>query len=68
MRQVGLVYYADDTDQKVFRRVLLGPDDDPSELDKPFWLTHGTDPERQAVMKKVPEDSPEATAPFSGVP
>jgi hypothetical protein len=71
--KIGLVYYADDPDKKIFRRVFPTLDD--SELDGPptdgeckpmlfapdvphSWASFGTDPARIAVMVKVPADSP----------
>lgn len=59
--QVGIVYYADDPDQKVFR--LVTPTRDDSELDAPDptygeWHIFGVDPARAAIMEKVPVDSP----------
>lgn len=70
---VGIVYYADDPDKKVFR--LVFPEFDDSELDGPVtdgnrqvmrdengkphaWHTFGADPKRKAVLEKVPRGSP----------
>lgn len=55
--QVGVVYYADDPDKKVFR--VVAPTNDDSELDRPDpefgeWTVFGVDPARVAVMDKVP--------------
>lgn len=54
---MGIVYYADDPDKKVFR--LVTPTEDDSELDRPdpqygYWTVFGVDPNRTAVMDKVP--------------
>lgn len=61
--QVGIVYYADDPDQKVFR--IVTPSFDDSELDQPDpiygeWTVFGVDPTRTAVMDKVLLDDPRA--------
>lgn len=55
--QVGIVYYADDPDKKVFR--IVTPTEDDSELDRPDpkfgeWTVFGVDPNRIAIMDKVP--------------
>jgi len=63
---VGNVYYADDPHQAIFRRVW--PQHDDSELDDPQWVTMGCDPQRTAVLVKVPADSPDASAPMTGLP
>ncbi len=63
---IGNVYYADDPERLIFRRIW--PTSDNSELDDPQWVTIGCDPSRQAVLIKVPADSPEATAPMIGLP
>jgi hypothetical protein len=64
--QVGLVYYLDDPEQKVFRKVF--PSDDDSELDDPQWVTLGCDPARRAVLIKVPSDSDAASGSMTGMP
>ena len=53
----GIVYYDDDPDMKVFRIVI--PTEDDAELDAPDpimgdWTVFGVDPNRKAVMEKVP--------------
>lgn len=55
--QVGIVYYADDPDKKVFR--VVTPTADDNELDQPDpkfgeWTVFGVDQNRIAVMDKVP--------------
>lgn len=62
--QVGIVYYADDPDRKVFR--VITPSFDDSELDVPdpeqgSWTVFGVDPTRTAILEKVPLDDPRAT-------
>jgi len=54
--QIGIVYYADDPDQKVFRLVM--PTHNDSELDAPDpkygeWTVFGIEPDRIAVLEKV---------------
>lgn len=49
---VGIVYYLDDPEKKVFRKVYPSLDD--SELDDPQWVTLGIDPSRIAWLEKVP--------------
>lgn len=61
---IGNVYYEDDPDHLIFRRVY--PTNDDSELDDPKWVTEGVNPERIAVMIKVPKDSQEATDDLTG--
>jgi hypothetical protein len=61
--QVGIIYYADDPDKNVFR--IVTPTEDDSELDQPDpqygdWTVFGTDPDRVAVMEKVPIGDPKA--------
>jgi hypothetical protein len=61
--QVGIVYYADDPDKKVFR--VVTPTHDDSELDAPDpqhgeWHVFGLDPARPAVMEKVARSSDRA--------
>ncbi len=70
---VGIVYYADDPERKVFR--IVYPQLDDAELDLPptdgagsqyldeegktyGWTTLGTDPERKAIMEKVSRGDP----------
>lgn len=65
---VGLVSYADDPHQRVFRKVYPSPGDPPGILDDPQWTTLGVDPGRSAVMRKVTAGSAEAEAPFHGTP
>lgn len=60
---VGIVYYLDDPDQKVFR--IVTPTFDDAELDVPdpqygAWTVFGVDPARPAVMEKVLLDDPRA--------
>lgn len=72
---VGIVYYADDPEKKVFR--IVYPEVDDSELDQPptdgerkimrdetgkphGWHTFGLAPGRVAVMERVPKDSQRA--------
>jgi hypothetical protein len=79
--QVGIVYYADDPEKKVFR--IVYPQHDDSELDEPAhdgngkimrdergephgWHTFATDPSRTAVMEKVAIGDPRAT--ITGTP
>lgn len=63
---VGNVYYADDPDRLIFRRVW--PEVDEGELDDPKWVTLGCNADRTAVMEKVAADSSEASAPMLGAP
>jgi hypothetical protein len=63
---VGLVYYADDPEKKIFRKVFPTVDD--AELNAPAFVTDGCDPHRKAVLKKVPATSAEALAPMTGTP
>lgn len=63
---VGLVYYADDPNKNIFRKVY--PVDDDSELDNPEWTTARVDPNRRAVLVRVPRNSPRANAPMTGTP
>lgn len=67
--KVGLVYYADDPEKKVFRRVYPVTDD--AELDDKLsiheWKTVGTNPRRKAVFEVVDAGSVEDRA-FSGAP
>lgn len=65
--QVGIVYYADDPDKKVFR--VVTPTFYDNELDVPdpaqgSWTVFGVDPTRRAVLEKVPTGDPRAT--FTG--
>lgn len=57
---IGYVYYADDPERRVFRKVLpnyaLGETD--AVLDDPTWVTLGCDPARKAVMAKVGDCDP----------
>lgn len=72
---VGIVYYADDPERKVFR--LVYPEVDDGELDSPphdgkrkpylqsdgsphSWTTLGVDPQRKAILEKVPIGDPRA--------
>lgn len=60
---VGIVYYLDDPDQKVFR--VVTPFHDDSELDVPdpqygAWTVFGVDPARLATMEKVLKGDPRA--------
>lgn len=64
--QVGLVYYADDPDKKIFRKVFPTVDD--AELNAPCWTVDGVDIRRKAVLIKVPFESAEAVAPMTGTP
>ena len=78
---VGIVYYADDPDKKVFR--IIYPEFDDRELDQPphdgnrqimhdehgkphGWHTFGVDPNRTAVFEKVPVGDPRAV--LTGTP
>ncbi len=63
---VGNVYYLDDPQRNIFRRVWALNDD--TELDDPKWVNLGCDPSRIAVMIKVPKDSADATSPMTGLP
>lgn len=65
---VGIVYYADDVDQKIFRMVYPGFGEDETVLDEPGWITIGCDPNRTAVLIKVADDDPRAQAPMTGTP
>lgn len=61
--QVGLIYYADDPDQKIFR--IVTPSRDDSELDLPdpihgAWTEFGIMEGRTAIMRKVAIDDPSA--------
>ncbi|CAB4127795.1 hypothetical protein UFOVP96_5 [uncultured Caudovirales phage] len=63
LEQLGLIYYADDPDQKVFR--IVHPTIDDSELDLPDaiqgkWTEFGIPEGRIAIMKKVAIDDPTA--------
>lgn len=58
---VGIVYYLDDPDQKVFR--VVTPTFDDAELDVPdpqygAWTVFGVDPSRAAIMEKIPLGDP----------
>lgn len=64
--QVGLVYYEDDPEKKIFRKVY--PEIDDAELNAPCWTTDGVNIRRKAVLIKVPADSTEALAPMTGFP
>lgn len=78
---VGIVYYADDPEKRVFR--IVYPEFDDKELDEPptdglrqimrdengkphGWHTFGVDPKRTAVMEKVPRGDPRAV--MTGTP
>lgn len=50
---VGVVYYADDPEKKIFRKVFPVDGDPPDILDDPCWITDGCDPARTAVLEKV---------------
>ena len=63
---IGNVYYEDDPYRKTFRRVY--PTNDDAELDDPQWTTVGCDPNRKAVMDKVPVNSDDAISPMDGLP
>lgn len=52
---IGLVYYADDVNKKVFRKVY--PQHDNSELDDPRWTTKNINATRTAVLIKVVQGS-----------
>jgi hypothetical protein len=65
---VGIVYYADDVDQKIFRKVYLARGEDETQLDDPKWITLGCNPNRTAVMVKVADDDPLALGPMTGAP
>lgn len=59
--QVGLIYYADDPDEKVFR--IVTPTKDDSELDLPdpihgAWTEFGIMEGRTALMRKVAINDP----------
>ena len=61
--KIGIVYYEDDPEQKVFR--IVTPTVDDNELDMPDpvhgeWTAFGVDPARTAVMDKVALDDPRA--------
>jgi hypothetical protein len=60
------VYYADNPERKVFRRVY--PSEDDSELDDPQWTTLGCDPTRMAILDKVSVNSDDAISPMNGTP
>lgn len=62
--KVGLVYYADDPSQVVFKRVYPTADD--SELENQCWVTDCCDPSRAVAMKIVDAGSSEATAAWLG--
>ena len=64
--QVGLVYYEDDPEKKIFRKVY--PEVDDVELNAPCFTTDGVDSRRKAILIKVPADSPEALANMTGTP
>lgn len=64
--QIGLVYYADDAEKKVFRKIY--PTGDDSELDDPQWTTVAVDKDRTAILVKVLKDSPEALQEMTGTP
>jgi hypothetical protein len=63
---IGLVYYADDPEQRVFRKVYPMPGDPANVLDQPRWITEGCDPSRKAVLRKVWSESEIALAPATG--
>ncbi len=73
LTMLGIVYYADDPEKKVFR--IVYPTVDDKELDEPptdchglpfldekgkpySWTTLGIEPGRTAVMDKVPISNP----------
>lgn len=64
--QVGLVFYEDDPEKKIFRKVYPTVDD--AELNAPAWTTEGVNQTRKAVLVKVPVGSPEALADMTGIP
>ena len=64
--QVGLVYYEDDPDKKIFRKVY--PTIDDAELNAPCWTVDGVNIRRKAILIKVSADSPEALAAMTGTP
>ena len=62
---IGVVYYDDDPDKKVFRKVY--PTQDNSELDDPAHCTVGVDATRTAVLLKVPAND-DSKYPMTGTP
>ena len=54
---MGLVYYADDPDKKVFRRVypVYAQGETDAVLDDPQWVTVGLDGIRPVILAKVPD-------------
>lgn len=66
---IGLVYYSDDPDKKVFRRVYPSPSDNVlAVLSDPQWTTLGLPSSRAAVLVQVDESSSMALAGMTGTP
>ena len=65
---MGLVYYADDPDKRVFRKVYLVPGETWVEFTNPKHVIEGVDPSRKAVLVLVDDNSEAARAPMTGVP
>lgn len=64
--KVGIVYYQDDPQQRIFR--IVYPQFDDSELDSPQWTTLGCDAMCTAVLAKCAPSDPRATAGTIGMP
>lgn len=62
--KVGIVFYADDPEKKVFR--IVYPERDDRELRDPQWTSLGTDPNRRAVLLEVDPTDPRVR--FTGTP
>lgn len=65
---IGIVYYLDDPEKKVFRKVFLSPGDTENVLDNAEWVTVGVDPNRTAVLEKIADDDPRAVGDMNGLP
>ena len=64
--KMGIVYYADDPDKVVFRKVYPTADD--RELNDQRWVTEGCDPSRCAIIETIDTISPHATVSVIGMP
>lgn len=63
---IGIVYYSDDPNKRVFRTIHLVPGEPDSVFDDPRWVTEGLDPGRSAVLVRV--DPSDRRTKFSGTP
>ena len=64
--KIGLVYYQDDPDQKIFRMIF--PTTDDSELDDIRWITEGCNPLRNAILIQVDANDVKAQSKMNGIP